>query len=273
MTYKELTNQIKQKKSFLAVGLDTDIGKIPKHLLKEEDAMFRFNKAIIDATHDLCISYKLNTAFYEVYASEGWDILKRTIAYIKENYPDIFVIADAKRGDIGNTSTMYAKAVFEGLNADAITLSPYMGRDSIQPFLQFDGKWVILLALTSNSGAADFQFLKDSSNNMELYKSVLSTAQEWGTPENTMFVTGATKAEYFKDIRVIAPKNFLLVPGIGSQGGDLHKVIEYGKTEDIGLIINSSRGIIYASGEKDFAEKAREKALEIQIEMSSIFTK
>jgi len=270
MTYKELTNQIKQKKSFLAVGLDTDINKIPKHLLEKEDAIFEFNKAIIDATHDLCISYKLNTAFYEVYGSEGWDILKRTIRYIKENYPEIFVIADAKRGDIGNTSTMYAKAIFEGLNADAITLSPYMGRDSIEPFLQFEGKWVILLALTSNAGAADFQLIKNKENQSELYKSVLQTAQEWGTPENTMFVTGATKAEYFKDIRAIAPKNFLLVPGIGSQGGDLQKVIEYGRTEDIGLIINSSRGIIYASGEKDFAEKAREKALELQGEMSLV---
>ncbi len=268
MTYRELTNQIKQKKSFLAVGLDTDIHKIPAHLRETEDAVFVFNKAIIDATHDLCISYKLNTAFYEVYGSEGWDILKRTIQYIKDTYPDIFVIADAKRGDIGNTSTMYARAVFEGLNADAITLSPYMGRDSIEPFLQFGGKWVILLALTSNEGASDFQFIRDSERQEELFKSVLRTAQTWGSPENMMFVTGATKAEKFKDIRAIAPEHFLLVPGIGSQGGDLQKVIEYGKTKDTGLIVNSSRGIIYASGEKDFAEKAREKALFLQMEMA-----
>ncbi len=268
MTYKELSNQIRQKSSFLAVGLDTDINKIPLHLREAEDAVFEFNKAIIDATQDLCVSYKLNTAFYEVNGSRGWDDLKKTIAYIRENYPGIFVIADAKRGDIGNTSTMYARAIFEGLNADAITLSPYMGRDSIEPFLQFDGKWVILLALTSNAGAADFQFIKDNETQKELYKSVLLTAQKWGSPEKMMFVTGATKAEYFKDIRAIAPDNFLLVPGIGTQGGDLQKVIEYGKNKDAGLIINSSRGIIFASGEKDFAAKAREKALELQVEMA-----
>jgi orotidine-5'-phosphate decarboxylase len=268
MTTQQLIDQIQQKKSFLCIGLDVDLNKIPKHLLELEDPIFEFNKAIIDATHDLCISYKPNTAFYEAYGIKGWQSLQKTINYINENHPDIFTIADAKRGDIGNTSSMYAKAFFEDLNFDSVTVAPYMGKDSVEPFLAFDNKHTIMLALTSNEGAFDFQTLE--TNGKELYKQVLETSKSWKNSENLMYVVGATKAEYFTEIRKIIPNSFLLVPGVGAQGGSLQEVCKYGMSENIGLLINSSRGIIYASNGKDFAQKAREEALEMQSEMEDI---
>ena len=269
MTTQQLVQQIKQKKSFLCIGLDVDLSKIPKHLLELEDPIFEFNKAIIDATHDLCVSYKPNMAFYEANGIEGWLSLQKTINYLNQKHPEIFTIADAKRGDIGNTSTMYAKAFLEDLNFDSITVAPYMGKDSVEPFLAFENKFAILLALTSNEGAFDFQ-TKNSSGTLgreELYKSVIKTSQNWKNSKNLMYVVGATKAEYFTEIRKIVPDSFLLVPGVGAQGGSLQEVCKYGMNEDIGLIINSSRGIIYASNGKDFAEKARGEALKIQEEM------
>ena len=268
MTTNQLVNQIKTKKSFLCIGLDVDLDKIPKHLLQLEDAIFEFNKAIIDATHDLCVSYKPNTAFYEAYGIKGWQSLQKTIKYLNDYYPEIFTIADAKRGDIGNTSTMYAKAFFEDLNFDSVTVAPYMGKDSVEPFLAFENKHTIMLALTSNEGAFDFQTLE--TNGKELYKQVLETSKTWQNSENLMYVVGATKAEYFAKIRKIVPDSFLLVPGIGAQGGNLQEVCEYGLNKNIGLIINSSRGIIYASDKSDFAQKARLEALKIQQEMELI---
>lgn len=265
MTTKELITQIKSKKSFLCIGLDVDLNKIPPHLLALEDPIFEFNKAIIDATHDLAVSYKPNTAFYEAYGIKGWVSLQKTINYINVNYPEIFTIADAKRGDIGNTSSMYAKAFFEDLNFDSVTVAPYMGKDSVEPFLAFENKHTIMLALTSNEGAFDFQTLHVDGT--ELYKQVLETSKMWKNSENLMYVVGATKAEYFTEIRKIVPDSFLLVPGVGAQGGSLSEVCKYGMNANVGLLINSSRAIIYASNGTDFAEKARAEALKMQEEM------
>ena len=272
LTTKELINQIKIKKSFLCIGLDVDLNKIPKHLLELEDPIFEFNKAIIDATHDLAVSYKPNTAFYEAYGIKGWISLQKTINYINENYSEIFTIADAKRGDIGNTSSMYAKAFFEDLNFDSVTVAPYMGKDSVEPFLAFENKHTILLALTSNEGAFDFQTLNvpEVSGGKELYKKVLETSKTWKNAENLMYVVGATKAEYFTEIRKIVPDSFFLVPGVGAQGGSLQEVCKYGMNTNVGLLINSSRAIIYASNGTDFAEKARGEALKMQEEMEKI---
>ncbi|SHG90671.1 orotidine-5'-phosphate decarboxylase [Flavobacterium johnsoniae] len=268
MTTQQLHEQILQKKSFLCVGLDPDLSKIPAHLLETEDPIFEFNKAIIDATHDLTVGYKPNTAFFEAYGIKGWMSLQKTINYINENYPDIFTIADAKRGDIGNTSSMYAKAFFEDLNFDSVTVAPYMGKDSVEPFLAFENKHTIMLALTSNEGAFDFQTL--NTKGTELYKQVLETSKTWKNCQNLMYVVGATKAEYFADIRKIVPDSFLLVPGIGAQGGSLSEVCKYGMNDKIGLLVNSARAIIYASKGTDFAEKAREEALKVQQEMAEI---
>ena len=265
MKRSKLIEQIRKKKSFLCVGLDTDINKIPSFLLDFDDPIFEFNKRIIDATHELCIAYKPNIAFYEALGSKGWDSLKKTVDYIPE---DIFTIADAKRGDIGNTSKMYAEAFFNTYNFDSITLSPYMGEDSITPFLKFQDKWSIVLALTSNKGALDFQKVSHNENSF-YYEKVLNQVSKWGDVNNTMFVIGATNASDLKNIRNIVPDHFLLVPGVGAQGGDLNEVVKNGINNDIGLIINSSRGIIYASSEKDFAEKAKKSAQEIQQKMAN----
>ena len=266
MTTAELVQQIKQKKSFLCVGLDTDLDKIPEHLLQEEDPIFAFNKAIIDATHKFAVAYKPNTAFYEAYGVKGWLALEKTIRYINEQYPDIFTIADAKRGDIGNTSSRYAKAFFEDLGFDSVTVAPYMGKDSVEPFLAFPNKHTILLALTSNQGALAFQ-TQALVNNEELYHKVLKTAVNWKNSQNLMFVVGATKASSFKTIRELVPNHFLLVPGVGAQGGNLKEVCEYGLNNQVGLLVNSSRGIIYASRQTDFAEAAKNKAFELQQQM------
>lgn len=271
MTTQQLVTEIKRKESFLCIGLDVDLNKIPSHLLKKNDPIFEFNKAIIDATHHLCVAYKPNTAFYEAYGLKGWRSLEKTIRYINENHPEIFTIADAKRGDIGNTSTMYAKAFFEDLAFDSVTVAPYMGKDSVEPFLAFEDKHTILLALTSNQGAFDFQ--TQLTNNEELYKTVLSTSKNWKNAHNLMYVVGATKAEYLSDIRQIIPENFLLVPGVGAQGGNLQDVCTHGMNENIGLLINSSRGIIYASNNENFANAAAEKAKALQIEMKNILYK
>ena len=268
MTTQQLIEQIQIKKSFLCIGLDVDLEKIPSHLLELEDPIFEFNKAIIDATHDLCVAYKPNTAFYEAYGIKGWESLQKTIDYLNQNHPEIFTIADAKRGDIGNTSTMYAKAFFDDLAFDSVTVAPYMGKDSVEPFLAFENKHTIMLALTSNEGAFDFQ-TKDC-NGKELYKTVLETSKGWKNAQNLMYVVGATKAEYFTEIRKIVPDNFLLVPGVGAQGGSLSEVCKYGMNANVGLLINSSRGIIYASNDIDFDQKARAEALLMQIEMHQI---
>ncbi len=268
MTTQQLVEQIKTKKSFLCIGLDVDLNKIPKHLLATEDPIFEFNKAIIDATHHLCVSYKPNTAFYEAYGLKGWKSLEKTIQYLNKNYPEIYTIADAKRGDIGNTSTMYAKAFLEDLNFDSVTVAPYMGKDSVEPFLAFKDKHTIMLALTSNQGAFDFQTL--DVNGIELYKKVLETSKTWDNSENLMYVVGATKAEYFKEIRKIVPNRFLLVPGVGAQGGNLQDVCKYGMSDNVGLLINSSRGIIYAGNDEDFAKSAALKASELQKQMKEI---
>lgn len=269
MTRQELVAQIRQKKSFLCVGLDTDLSKIPVHLLDSEDPIFEFNKAIIDATKDFAVAYKPNLAFYECYGPKGWESLKKTIDYIPKN---IFTIADAKRGDIGNTSTYYAKTFFEYLNFDSVTVAPYMGEDSVTPFLEFENKWVILLALTSNKGALDFQFITDSKGE-ELYKKVLRKSSKWGNEENLMYVVGATRAEGIGEVRKIVPDNFFLVPGVGAQGGSLEDVANYGWNEDCGLLVNSSRGIIYASSGMDFADQARIEAEKLQQEMAMILNK
>ncbi|WP_100616062.1 orotidine-5'-phosphate decarboxylase [Confluentibacter citreus] len=271
MTQNQLTSEIQKKKSFLCIGLDVDLDKIPSHLLQEEDPIFAFNKAIIDATHHLCVAYKPNTAFYEAYGLKGWKALEKTINYLNENYPEIFTIADAKRGDIGNTSSMYAKAFFEDLGFDSVTVAPYMGKDSVEPFLAFEDKHTILLALTSNEGAFDFQ--TKTVEGKELYKQVLETSKTWKNSHNLMYVVGATKAEYLADIRKIIPDSFLLVPGVGAQGGNLQDVCKYGMNKHVGLLINSSRGIIYASNKEDFAKIAAQKALELQQEMEAILIK
>ncbi len=270
MTTAALVTEIQKKKSFLCIGLDVDLNKIPQHLLATEDPIFEFNKAIIDATHHLAVAYKPNTAFYEAYGIKGWKSLEKTIIYLRENYPELYTIADAKRGDIGNTSSMYAKAFFEDLGFDSITVAPYMGKDSVEPFLEYTDKHTILLALTSNQGAFDFQTKRVDGE--PLYKEVLKTASTWKNSENLMYVVGATKAEFFTDIRKIVPSSFLLVPGVGAQGGSLEEVCKYGMTTDgtVGLLINSSRGIIYASNGKDFATASAKKAAALQQQMEAI---
>jgi orotidine-5'-phosphate decarboxylase len=266
MTRQQLFENIKRKKSFLCIGLDTDLTKIPAHLLEEEDPVFEFNKQIIDATHDLCVSYKPNMAFYESEGVKGWISLERTIRYINEKHPDQFTIADAKRGDIGNTSKMYAKAFLETMNFDSITVAPYMGEDSVTPFLEYNNKWVILLALTSNSGSKDFQ--TSDGEGAKLFEQVLETSKSWSSPDNMMYVVGATKAEMLSDIRKIVPDNFILVPGVGAQGGSLKDVARYGMNSQCGLLVNSSRGILYASNGKEFASAARGEAMKLQKEMA-----
>lgn len=269
MTRKELIDQILTKRTFLCVGLDTDINKIPKHLLDAENPIFEFNKAIIDATAPYCVAYKPNIAFYESLGIKGWEALHLTCEYLKANYPDHFIVADAKRGDIGNTSKMYASAVFKGLDADSITVAPYMGHDSVTPFLEYDGKWVILLALTSNPGSRDFQFIEDKEGT-PLWQQVIEKSQQWAGPDKMMYVVGATQGRMFEDIRRVAPDHFLLVPGVGAQGGSLSEVCKYGLTKDCGLLVNSSRGIIYASQEKDFDKAAADKARELRDQMAEI---
>lgn len=267
MTRAELVAQIRSKQSYLCVGLDPDLSRIPQHLLELEDPIFEFNKQIIDATQELCVAYKPNIAFYEALGIQGWQSLQKTLDYIPDTH---FKIADAKRGDIGNTSKRYAAAFFEQMEFDAITVAPYMGIDSVQPFLEFDKKWVILLALTSNKGSADFQFL--SSDGQALYEQVLKRASEWGNTRNLMFVVGATHPKQFQAIRELVPEHFLLVPGIGAQGGDLAAVSRYGMNKDCGLLVNSSRGIIYAGEGEDFADKAQMAALAIQKQMASLLS-
>jgi len=268
MTKQELFEQIQAKKSFLCVGLDTDVNKIPEFMFDEyEDPIFEFNKAIIDATADLCVSYKPNLAFYESMGLSGWDALDRTVDYIRTKYPEQFIIADAKRGDIGNTSAMYARTFLGNMNFDAITVAPYMGEDSVTPFLTYEDKWVILLALTSNKGAFDFQFIRDAETGERLFEKTLKTSQQWGNDENMMYVVGATKADMLTDIRQIVPDHFLLVPGVGAQGGSLEEVAKYGMNSTCGLLVNSSRQIIYASSENDFAKAARREAEKVQTEM------
>ncbi|MEQ9424535.1 MAG: orotidine-5'-phosphate decarboxylase [Cyclobacteriaceae bacterium] len=270
MTREELINQISNKESLLCVGLDTDLNKIPKHLLKESDPVFEFNKQIIDATAEFCVGYKPNLAFYEALGSKGWESLEKTVDYVPNNQ---FIIADAKRGDIGNTSNLYAKAFFETMDFDAITVAPYMGEDSVKPFTGFDGKWVILLGLTSNNGSKDFQMLQIEGAGNHLYQEVLTRSQQWASTEELMYVVGATKADKFKEIREIIPDHFLLVPGVGAQGGDLEEVCKYGLNSDFGLLINSSRGIIYAGDGKDFAKNARDEAAKLQQQMKACIDK
>ncbi len=265
----DLIKQIFRKRSFLCVGLDTDIKKIPAHLLQSEDPIFAFNKAIIDATQEYAIAYKPNLAFYEAHGIKGLKAFEKTVNYIKTTYPEQFIIADAKRGDIGNTSAMYARTFFEEYSVDAITVAPYMGEDSVMPFLEYKDKWIILLALTSNKGSQDFQFLRDEQGE-RLFEKVLKQSQAWGNEENMMFVVGATQGEMFREVRRIAPNHFLLVPGVGAQGGSLDAVCRYGMTADCGLIVNSSRGIIYAGKGEDFASRAKEEALKIKMEMEKL---
>lgn len=278
MTRLELFENIKRKKSFLCIGLDSDVTKIPAHLLKEEDPVYEFNKQIIDATHDLCVAYKPNMAFYETEGVKGWVSLEKTINYINQKYPDQFTIADAKRGDIGNTSKMYAKAFLEKLNFDSITVAPYMGEDSVSPFMEYENKWVILLALTSNPGAKDFQFNEilvpsGEGKGRKIYEQILETSKSWSNPDNMMYVVGATKAEMLRDIRKIIPDSFLLVPGVGAQGGSLSDVAEFGMNKQCGLLVNSSRGIIFAGSGTDFKDKARNEAAKLQQEMKSLLEK
>ena len=268
MNREDLVHQIKSKRSFLCIGLDTDIKKIPTHLLELEDPVFEFNKQIIDATKDLCVSYKPNIAFYESLGVSGWVSLQKTLDYIPKN---IFTIADAKRGDIGNTSNMYARTFFEKMNFDSVTVAPYMGSDSVTPFLDFKDKWAIVLALTSNKGGLDFQKIENK-NGKQLFEQVLETSQNWGTDKNMMYVVGATRAEQLSEIRAIIPNHFLLVPGVGAQGGSLEDVAKYGMNADCGLLVNSSRGIIYASSDIDFAEKAREEAEKLQHKMDILLS-
>lgn len=267
MNKQQLISNIRAKKSFLCVGLDTDLKKIPAHLLQTEDPIFAFNKAIIDATAPYCVAYKPNLAFYECFGLKGWIAFEKTVRYIKENYPDQFIIADAKRGDIGNTSAMYARSFFEEMDIDSLTVAPYMGEDSVTPFLQYENKWVILLALTSNKGSHDFQLSEDKEGE-RLFEKVLRCSQEWASDEKMMYVVGATQGRLFEDIRKIVPNHFLLVPGVGAQGGSLEEVCKYGMTKDCGLLVNSSRGIIYADQTERFAEVAAQKAKELQEQMA-----
>ena len=269
MTRQQIIDNIRCKQSFLCIGLDTDIKKIPQHLLREDDPIFAFNKAIIDATAPYCVAYKPNLAFYECGGLKGWAAFEKTVKYIKENYPDQFFIADAKRGDIGNTSAMYARSFFEELDIDALTVAPYMGEDSVTPFLQYEGKWVILLALTSNKGSHDFQLTTDQQGE-RLFEKVVRTSQQWASEKQMMYVVGATQGQLFEDIRKIAPRHFLLVPGVGAQGGSLEEVCRYGMTSDCGLLVNSSRGIIYADSTEQFAEVAAAKARDLQQQMASL---
>lgn len=269
MNKQQLFENIRRKKSFLCVGLDTDIKKIPQHLLTEEDPIFAFNKAIIDATADLCVAYKPNLAFYESLGLEGWKAFEKTVRYLKENYPDQFIIADAKRGDIGNTSEMYARSFFEHLDIDAVTVAPYMGEDSVKPFLNYEGHWVIVLGLTSNKGSQDFQFTADAQGE-RLFEKVLRVTQTWATDDQLMFVVGATQGKLFTDVRRIVPNHFLLVPGVGAQGGSLQEVAQYGMNDHCGLLVNSSRGIIYADKSEAFAGAARSEAKKIQQEMETL---
>ena len=274
MTREQLFAQIQKKRSFLCVGLDTDIKKLPAHLqsLPVREAILTFNKAIVDATAPYCIAYKPNLAFYECFGTEGWAAFEDTVRYIRQHYPEQFIIADAKRGDIGNTSMLYARSFFEHLDLDAVTVAPYMGEDSVKPFLGYEGKWVICLALTSNKGSHDFQLTKCDGTDEPLFSKVLRTAQTWGTPDQIMFVVGATQGQLFEDVRRVAPESFLLVPGIGAQGGSLAEVVKYGMTDHCGLIVNSSRAIIYADSTPDFARVAGEKAAEVAREMSDCLT-
>lgn len=267
MTRQELIEQIKQKRSFLCVGLDTDPKKMPQCVFDLYDPIFEFNKAIIDATAPYCVAYKPNMAFYEAYGIKGIKAFIKTVNYLKEQHPHHFIIADAKRGDIGNTSAMYARTFFDEYDVHSLTVAPYMGEDSVKPFLEYEGKWVILLALTSNKGSADFQFIEDK-NGERLFEKVILKSQQWGTPDNMMYVVGATQGKLFEDIRRVAPDHFLLVPGIGAQGGSLEEVCKYGMNKDCGLLVNSSRGIIYACNDDHFAEIAGNKARELQQEMS-----
>lgn len=270
MNSDQLFEQIKQKRSFLCIGLDTDIQKIPQHLRDTSDPIFAFNKEIIDYTHDLAVAYKPNLAFYESLGAEGWVSLDKTVKYLREKHPEIFIIADAKRGDIGNTSNLYARAFFDHFDFDAVTVAPYMGEDSVKPFMTYLDRWVILLALTSNKGAFDFQFMKDANSDDLLFEKVLKTSKEWGTTDNMMYVVGATKAEKLEEIREIIPDHFLLVPGVGAQGGSLQEVAQYGMNDRCGLLVNSSRQIIYASDGEDFAEQARVQAEIVQVEMEEL---
>lgn len=272
MTKQELFAQIQKKKSFLCVGLDTDIKKIPKHLLKREDPVYEFNKQIIDATAPYCVAYKPNLAFYESQGVTGWLAFEKTVAYIRQRYPDQFVIADAKRGDIGNTSEMYARSFFDEIKLNAVTVAPYMGEDSVKPFLIYPDKWVILLALTSNKGSHDFQLTADE-NGERLFEKVLRTSQTWASDKQMMYVVGATQGELFEDVRKIAPNHFLLVPGIGAQGGSLEEVCRYGMNKECGLLVNSSRGIIYADNNQIFAEAAGKEARKLQVEMADMLGK
>ena len=272
MTRQELIEQIRQKQSFLCVGLDTDLKKVPQHLLNDEDPIFAFNRAIIDATAPYCVSYKPNLAFYEAFGVKGIVAFEKTIKYLKQNYPHHFIIADAKRGDIGNTSQMYARTFFEEYDVDALTVAPYMGEDSVTPFLGYDGKWVVLLALTSNKGSHDFHLTEDAGGE-RLFEKVLKKSQEWADDQQMMYVVGATQGRMFEDIRRLVPNHFLLVPGVGAQGGSLQEVCRYGMTKDCGLLVNSSRGIIYASQGTDFAEVAAQKAHELQLQMADELAK
>ncbi len=269
MDKQTLFDNIKRKKSFLCVGLDTDIKKIPEHLLNEEDPIFAFNKAIIDATADLCVAYKPNLAFYESLGLTGWIAFEKTVKYIRENYPDQFIIADAKRGDIGNTSEMYARSFFQHLDLDAVTVAPYMGEDSVKPFLTYPGKWVIVLGLTSNKGSQDFQFTADASGE-RLFEKVMRVSQNWADENTMMYVVGATQGKLFTDVRKVVPNHFLLVPGVGAQGGSLEEVAEYGMNNECGLLVNSSRQIIYADKSEQFADAARKEARSVQEKMEAI---
>ncbi len=271
MKRDQLVENIRRKGSFLCVGLDSDINKLPRHLLSADDPVYEFNKAIIDATAPYCVAYKPNLAFYEATGAQGWITLEKTIKYIKENHPDQFIIADAKRGDIGNTSKLYARSFFEHLDVDSVTVAPYMGEDSVTPFLGYEGKWVILLALTSNKGSHDFQFIEDKEGT-RLFEHVIETSSKWAGPEEMMYVVGATQGEMFKDIRKVAPESFLLVPGVGAQGGSLAEVARYGMIKDCGLLVNSSRGIIFASSGEDFAETAGREAEKLRDEMASLLS-
>lgn len=268
MNRSELVNQIKTKRTFLCVGLDTDLKKVPQHILKEEDPIFSFNKAIIDATADYCVAYKPNLAFYEAFGVKGLMAFEKTVKYLKENYPNHFIVADAKRGDIGNTSAMYARTFFEEYDVDSLTVAPYMGEDSVTPFLGYDGKWVIVLALTSNKGSHDFQLTEDKDGE-RLFEKVLKTSAYWGNKDNMMYVVGATQGKMFEDIRRIVPDHFLLVPGVGAQGGSLEEVCKYGMNKECGLLVNSSRGIIYAANDETFAQTAAEKAKELMEQMDA----